>query len=64
RWWSTWAGQMRSFPNSGRNYATGNDQEVATIAGYLVFADPANYEARYRQADTQEQLGYQSVSRP
>lgn len=44
------------------DYAAGNYQDVATIAGYLVFADSKNYEARYLQANALEQLGYQSVS--
>lgn len=52
------------IPKLREDYAAGDYQEVATIAGYLVFADPANYEARYLQADALEQLGYQSVSGP
>lgn len=52
------------IPKLREDYAAGNYQEVATIAGYLVFADPSNYEARYLQADALEQLGYQSVSGP
>ena len=57
-------GADAAIPKLREDYAAGNYQEVATIAGYLVFADPANYEARYLQADALEQLGYQSVSGP
>lgn len=52
------------IPKLKEDYAAGKYEEVATIAGYLVFADPLNYEARYIQADALEQLGYQSVSGP
>ncbi|MDO5845106.1 MAG: alkyl sulfatase dimerization domain-containing protein, partial [Methanocorpusculum sp.] len=52
------------IPKLKEDYAAGKYEETATIAGYLVFADPTNYEARYIQADALEQLGYQSVSGP
>jgi alkyl sulfatase BDS1-like metallo-beta-lactamase superfamily hydrolase len=35
---------------------------VAELVNHLVFADPANVEARELQADALEQLGYQSES--
>ncbi len=46
------------------DYDAGNYQLVATIANYLVFADPDNIEAREMEAAALEQLGYQSESGP
>ena len=37
---------------------------VAELVGHLVFADPANLEARALQADAFEQMGYQAESGP
>ena len=50
------------IPRLREDYARGMYEEVATIAGYIVFSDPTNMEARNIQADALEQLGYQSVS--
>jgi alkyl sulfatase BDS1-like metallo-beta-lactamase superfamily hydrolase len=47
-----------------KDYAAGNYELVASIANYLVFADPANMEARKIEADALEQLGYQEESGP
>ena len=44
------------------DYAKGEYQWVAQITKELVFADPANIEARNLCADALEQLGYQSES--
>ncbi len=44
------------------DYEKGEYQWVAQIANALVFADPANTEARYLCADALEQLGYQAES--
>ena len=44
------------------DYEKGEYQWVAQIANALVFADPANMEARYLCADALEQLGYQAES--
>ena len=44
------------------DYENGEYQWVAQIANALVFADPANMEARYLCADALEQLGYQAES--
>ena len=44
------------------DYEEGEYQWVAQIANALVFADPANMEARYLCADALEQLGYQAES--
>jgi alkyl sulfatase BDS1-like metallo-beta-lactamase superfamily hydrolase len=43
-------------------FDTGDYQWVAEVVNHLVFADPTNAEARALQADTLEQLGYQSES--
>lgn len=40
----------------------GDYRWVAEVVNHLVFADPTNTEARELQADTLEQLGYQSES--
>ncbi|MDP3564427.1 MAG: alkyl sulfatase dimerization domain-containing protein, partial [Methanoregula sp.] len=47
-----------------KDYAAGNYELVASIANYLVFADPTNMEARKIEADALEQLGYQEESGP
>jgi len=52
------------MPRLREDYARGMYEEVATIAGYIVYSDPTNMEARNIQADALEQLGYQSVSGP
>ena len=44
------------------DFKNGRYEEAAKAAGYLVFADPENLEARYLQADAFEQLGYSSES--
>ena len=46
------------------DYEAGRYELVASIAHYLVFADPANMEAREMEADALEQLGYQAESGP
>ena len=45
-------------------YDAGEFRWVAEIVNHLVFADPANTEARHLQADALEQLGYQAESGP
>ncbi|MCK9581427.1 MAG: MBL fold metallo-hydrolase [Methanoregula sp.] len=45
-----------------KDYDEGNYELVASIANYLVFADPANMEARKIEAAALEQLGYQEES--
>ena len=44
------------------SFARGEYRWVAEVMNHLVFADPQNEQARYLQADTLEQLGYQSES--
>lgn len=45
-------------------FEAGDYRWVAEIVNHLVFADPANEEARELQADALEQLGYQAESGP
>jgi alkyl sulfatase BDS1-like metallo-beta-lactamase superfamily hydrolase len=45
-----------------RAFEEGDYRWVAEVVNHLVFADPANDEARELQADALEQLGYQSES--
>jgi alkyl sulfatase BDS1-like metallo-beta-lactamase superfamily hydrolase len=47
-----------------KDYDAGNYELVASIANYLVFADPADMDARKIEADALEQLGYQEESGP
>lgn len=44
------------------DFENGRYEEAAKAAGYVVFAEPDNLEARYLQADAFEQLGYSSES--
>jgi alkyl sulfatase BDS1-like metallo-beta-lactamase superfamily hydrolase len=46
------------------DYKAGRYELVASIANYLVFADPTNMEARRMEAAALEQLGYQAESGP
>jgi alkyl sulfatase BDS1-like metallo-beta-lactamase superfamily hydrolase len=52
------------MPKLAEDYDAGRYELVAAIAHYLVFADPANMEAREMEAAALEQLGYQSESGP
>jgi alkyl sulfatase BDS1-like metallo-beta-lactamase superfamily hydrolase len=45
-------------------FDAGDYRWVAEVVNHLVFADPANAEARHLQADALEQLGYQAESGP
>ena len=45
-------------------YERGDYRWVAEVVNHVVFADPTNQEARRLQADTLEQMGYQSESGP
>jgi alkyl sulfatase BDS1-like metallo-beta-lactamase superfamily hydrolase len=47
-----------------RAQAEGDYRWAAQVLNHLVFADPANVEARNLQADLLEQMGYQSESGP
>jgi len=47
-----------------KDYEQGEYELVASIAHYLVFADPGNLEARQMEAAALEQLGYQAESGP
>jgi len=50
--------------NARQAFAAGDYRWVAEVVNHLVFADPANAEARGLQADALEQLGYQAESGP
>ena len=50
------------MPKLAKDYEAGRYELVATIAHYLVFADPTNMEARKMEANALEQLGYQAES--
>jgi alkyl sulfatase BDS1-like metallo-beta-lactamase superfamily hydrolase len=52
------------LPKLAEDYAAGRYELVASIAHYLVFADPTNMEAREMEAAALEQLGYQAESGP
>jgi len=47
-----------------KDYEAGEYELVASIAHYLVFADPENMQARQMEAAALEQLGYQAESGP
>lgn len=47
-----------------KDYDAGHYELVASIAHYLVFADPTNMRAREMEANALEQLGYQAESGP
>lgn len=50
------------MPKLRKDYEAGKYQLVASIAQYLVDADPENMQARQIEADALEQLGYQAES--
>lgn len=52
------------MPKLSKDYDAGGYELVASIAHYLVFADPTNMEAREMEAAALEQLGYQAESGP
>lgn len=45
-----------------KDFEKGEYRRAAKAAGYVVYTDPENYEARYLAADAFEQLGYQAES--
>jgi len=45
-------------------FEAGEYRWVAEVVNHLVFADPANADARHLQADALEQMGYQAESGP
>lgn len=55
-------GKDAVMPRLKKDYDAGNYELVASIAHYLVYADPTNMEARKIEADALEQLGYQEES--
>ena len=57
-------GPDRILVEGRRAFDAGDYRWTAEIVGHLVFADPANAEARALQADALEQMGYQAESGP
>jgi alkyl sulfatase BDS1-like metallo-beta-lactamase superfamily hydrolase len=57
-------GQDAVMQKLSDDYDAGRYELVASIANYLVFADPANMQARKMEAAALEQLGYQAESGP
>jgi alkyl sulfatase BDS1-like metallo-beta-lactamase superfamily hydrolase len=57
-------GPDRILAEGRRAFDAGDYRWTAEIVGHLVFADPANADARALQADTLEQMGYQAESGP
>src|SRR6266404_6829803 len=59
---STWAGPPRCSRGRARTSPAGEYRFVAEATSHVVFADPANAEARRLGADALEQLGYAAES--
>jgi len=55
-------GAANVISKARESFDAGEYRWVAEVVGHVVFADPANQEARELQADAFEQLGYQSES--
>lgn len=55
-------GAERVLARAREAHEAGEYRWVAEVVGHVVFADPANREARELQADAFEQLGYQAES--
>ena len=55
-------GDRALLDHARRSFDAGDYRWVVELVNHLVFADPANEEARELQADALEQLGYQSES--
>ncbi|MGX6509424.1 alkyl/aryl-sulfatase [Rhodococcus sp. SJ-2] len=53
-------GAQEVIAKARRSYDEGDFRWVAQVLNYVIFADPANTEAKSLQADTLEQLGYGS----
>ena len=64
RYVAAMGGAERLLAQAREAFAAGDYRWVAELVGHLVFADPANLEARALQADAFEQMGYQAESGP
>jgi alkyl sulfatase BDS1-like metallo-beta-lactamase superfamily hydrolase len=64
RYVAAMGGADRVLAEGRRAYGAGDYRWAAEIVGHLVFADPAQAEARALQADALEQMGYQAESGP
>jgi alkyl sulfatase BDS1-like metallo-beta-lactamase superfamily hydrolase len=57
-------GPLAVLRKARESFDRGEYRWVAEVVNHLVFADPANAEARELQADALEQMGYQAESGP
>jgi alkyl sulfatase BDS1-like metallo-beta-lactamase superfamily hydrolase len=57
-------GAAKVLEEAKKAYDRGEYRWVAELVNHVVFAEPDNLEARFLQADTLEQLGYQAESGP
>ncbi len=57
-------GSAAVLEKAQKSFDEGDYRWVAEVVNHVVFAEPENEEARLMQADTLEQLGYQSESGP
>jgi alkyl sulfatase BDS1-like metallo-beta-lactamase superfamily hydrolase len=64
RYVAAMGGAERLLGQAREAFAAGDYRWVAELVGHLVFADPANLEARALQADAFEQMGFQAESGP
>ena len=64
RWVEYMGGADAVLARARADFERGEYRWVAEVVNKVVFADPTNQEARALQADTLEQLGYQSESGP
>ncbi|KTD57601.1 alkyl/aryl-sulfatase [Legionella shakespearei] len=57
-------GAAKIMEQAKKDFAEGNYRWVAEVMNHVVFAEPANQDARNLEADALEQLGYQAESGP
>lgn len=60
RYVAAMGGEAAVIANARKAFDAGDYRWVAEVMNHVVFANPANAEARNLQADTLEQLGYQA----
>ena len=64
RYVAAMGGEAAALAAGRKAFADGDYRWVAEMVNHVVFANPANAEARALQADALEQLGYQAESAP
>ena len=64
RYVAAMGGEAAVLATGRKAFADGDYRWVAEMVNHVVFANPANAEARALQADALEQLGYQAESAP